>query len=160
MVPALTTRGIDSWRLKCETVIFHVSQYKNWVHSFTRVTMIRQDLVVVNYSFNLAYLVLQQIIWQHSAGSRVEVFMGDCLTEMEWEMQSRSSWMTQRGNGSFLLTVGVRRALRTKKKTDGTNFHFWTTDTKLNRPDFFQRPWKQHNTELWCNKDINAAFFF
>lgn len=116
MVPALTTSGIDSFRLKCETVIFYVSQYKNWVQSFTRVTMIKQDLVVVNYSFNLAYLVLQQIIWQHSAGSRVEVFMGDCLTEMEWEMQSRSSWMTQRGNGSFLLTVGVRRALRTKKK--------------------------------------------
>lgn len=35
---------------------------------------------------------------------------------------------------------------------DGTHFHFWTTDTKVNRPDFFQWTWKQHYTELWCNK--------
>lgn len=154
VVPALATRGIDSQRLKYEIVhFFCVLQFKNWVQSFTRVTKIRQDFVVVNYSFNPAHLVLQQIIPQHSAGSRGEVFMGDCLTEMKWEMQYCSSWMTWGGSGSFLVTVGVRRAPRSKKtQWDGTHFHFWTTDTIANHPDFFQRPWKQHYIELWCNK--------
>lgn len=83
--------------------------------------------------------------------------MADCLTEIEWEMQYCLSQMVWGGSGSFMVTIGVGRAQRAKKHE--THFHFWTSDTKVNRPDFLTRPWKRHYTSCNIITDINAAVF-